>query len=370
METPPVYRINLDVAPEERYVHVVRDFIPQLQAITSLFDEVVRTGFPFLPTSFVRLVARGCLWGVWDRDETRELRGISSATHIPMYLLVAFNTFLDSFMGCTSGAVRERASKKKDNRMVHFRILDWDMPQLRELVVYIEYYASRSSTEKIATNITYAGYLGCLTGVRKGLSLSLNFRPTHHCATTTLITHQILVMLGIRPSIATKLRALLLTESCPSLNSILERFPKEVCTPCYTIFCDGDTAVVVEKDHKAAHIRSATDFIVHTNHDSPNNIEATTSLAPTRITVAILIEGSKELRSCITDKYKSFVKHSSKTIWEEGTVDHGSAVPMAKIIQWIAEYPTSNEQTHFACILDPKKGSIRHFERGSEYTFE
>jgi hypothetical protein len=38
-------------------------------------------------------------------------------------------------------------------------------------------------------------------------------------------------------------------------------------------------------------------------------------------------------------------------------------VPLEMLKRWMLEYPTSNEQTHFVCIMDPRKGDVRWVRR-------
>lgn len=55
--------------------------------------------------------------------------------------------------------------------------------------------------------MTYVGFVGVFRGVRRGLSISLNFRPTHD--TSSMLAYfrcnfqHILVLIGPRPSIIT-----------------------------------------------------------------------------------------------------------------------------------------------------------------------
>jgi hypothetical protein len=90
-----------------------------------------------------------------------------------MYFLVALNVLLDSFLGCTSGGVLTRpqssaGSSDRSERMMHFRTLDWGMSPLRNVLVVLEFVRSKSKEpEKVlARTITYAGFVGVLTGVR------------------------------------------------------------------------------------------------------------------------------------------------------------------------------------------------------------
>jgi hypothetical protein len=97
---------------------------------------------------------------------------MSKASGVPLYFFIALNVLLDSLLGCTSGGALVSPSSTKGDagkeRMMHFRTLDWDMPILRSVLVVLEFVDSKSvEPEKVmATSITYAGFVGVLTGVR------------------------------------------------------------------------------------------------------------------------------------------------------------------------------------------------------------
>ena len=164
----PKYSIDLSLPPIERYQYLARDFLPQIASLSTLFDEVV-------PRSAFRKLAKLLLRRLYSREQTQEIRGIHLATGIGMLLLVAFNVLLDLFMGCTSGGVRVSEGK----RMLHFRTLDWGMDPLRKVIVHLDYLRNGV---RVASAISYVGYVGVLTGVRNFLSMSLNFRPTHNAS--------------------------------------------------------------------------------------------------------------------------------------------------------------------------------------------
>ena len=93
---PPKSIIDLSLPPEQRYVHLVPYFQPAFSALPSLFSELL--GDFGLPEKWTTRFARLLLRRVGSHEETRELRGLSRATDIPMHLLVAFNVLLDLFM--------------------------------------------------------------------------------------------------------------------------------------------------------------------------------------------------------------------------------------------------------------------------------
>ncbi|KAK7909228.1 hypothetical protein PG985_015106 [Apiospora marii] len=168
----PVYTIDLATAPKLRYLEIAKDFAPLIGSLTPIFDAVVEDSIPYPALrKLAKAAARHCLTRLHDVDETQELRGISEVTGVDMYLLVAFNTLLDCLLGCTSGAVPVSSNPKTDppgTRLMHFRTLDWGMPGLRDVLVELEFIdsASLEPTAILARSITYAGYVGVLTGVR------------------------------------------------------------------------------------------------------------------------------------------------------------------------------------------------------------
>lgn len=175
----PRYTIDLGVPPRQRYVQLAQDYGERMRSIQHLCDEILHALFPaVLLRKSVRFMARMTLHRLHDDEETQEIKGLSQATGIPLYLLVVFNTVLDYLLGCTSGAVRVRpagnAARSEDGRlsnparMMHFRTLDWGMNELRDLLVVLEYIDSSSQdpTRVIARSVTYAGFVGTLTAVR------------------------------------------------------------------------------------------------------------------------------------------------------------------------------------------------------------
>lgn len=103
-----------------------------------------------------------------------ELRGIQEETGIDKYLLVAFNVLLDFLMGCTSGGARVFDSTGLET-MLHFRTLDWSMDPLRKVVVHLDFAENPGGTV-LGSTVTYVGFVGVLTVVRQGLSMSLNLQ--------------------------------------------------------------------------------------------------------------------------------------------------------------------------------------------------
>ncbi|KAJ4864133.1 beta subunit of n-acylethanolamine-hydrolyzing acid amidase domain-containing protein [Trichoderma breve] len=385
----PTYRIDLSLPPSERYVKLASDFAPRMKPITPLFDTVLESVLPWsFLRSIVKFAALLILRRVYSSEETQELVGISKASGVDMHFLVAFNLLLDILLGCTSGGVLTRIKKGKGGethlgekqtdtepraRMMHFRTLDWGMPELRSVLVVLEFVRSNSKEPEtvIVRTVTYAGFVGVLTGVRQDLSMSLNFRPTHNCSAVSLRMHQSLVLLGVQPSISSVLRQHLLRPEHhpPTIDNVTKSITRTRSAPCYIILCSGTETTVIQKDLISAQTKSSTDFIVHTNHDfTPTNSSSQANIqkeSSSILGMETLVEESEERKDCILSKWTALAKRQQRE-FKRGKGRESPAVFEQTLQKWVKAYPIMNECTHFGCILDPGTGTIRWLERGVE----
>jgi hypothetical protein len=384
---PPTYTIDLSLPPEQRYVAMARDYISYMEQLTYLFDNVAAMNPLGLSVKTLKRLARFLLRRVYDREQTAELRGISKATGVDMYLLVAANVLLDLFMGCTSGGARVKTPN--GSKVVHFRTLDWIMDELRSGVVHLEFVEKRGGPV-IGRSVTYVGFVGILTGVRYGcfrnrfmqvltyhrqdLSLSLNFRALLNESTNyyLYIMHQLSVLLGLRPSIASKLRHLILPprpkwtwmsfktkeKDLPTYTAILQKVPLVPTTACYLTFSDGNEMCVIEKDRITGTCRTSRTFISVTNHDvsTDGTIRNTNpaTYAPNITSREEVLEESYERRDELEKRYQKIyeTRNLDSALGEDGAIDMGD------IERLMLQYPTSNGWTHFAAIMDPTVGDI------------
>ena len=131
---PPLYTIDLDLPPESRYAEMCNDYKDEMAELAKIYDEILSTT-PF--PRFFGFLGRNLLRKVYSKEETEEIRAISKASMIPIYRVVAYNTFLDLFSGCMSGGVQTKMGRT--TRMLHFRNLDWEMDPLRHMIIRVEY---------------------------------------------------------------------------------------------------------------------------------------------------------------------------------------------------------------------------------------
>lgn len=174
-----MYKIDLSLASSERYIDLAQIYGETLRSLAGLFDDLIESIHPNISVKWVRGIAHLLPRKLYSWEETEEIRGISRVTGIALYLLVSLNVVLDLLMGRTSGAARSRAGQNESVKMLHFRTLDWGMGCLRNLIVQLDFVRSPNTEKVLTSSITYVGFVGVLTGVRKNLSVSLNFRPNH-----------------------------------------------------------------------------------------------------------------------------------------------------------------------------------------------
>jgi hypothetical protein len=384
-DTVSVYRIDLSLPPRERYKALASDYKHTVQTTTRLFNELLGDlGIPVKRHGLINTVAKWLLRGVYSPIETAELQGICDVTGMEMYHLVAFNVVLDLLMGCTSSVIRSEV-----NTMYHLRTMDWGMDPLRKMVVQLDFFRSaQSRTSKassdghrssasgadqvqiLASSITYVGFVGCLTGVRPGLSMSLNFRAFHNATTRwehfRFYSHHLAVLLGYRPSISSVLRDYLVDsgsdnrhiDSPKSLADIATELGPKHTTAAYLTFSDGSRAVILEKDFKTAVARWDDEgFVATTNHDvaNPNTEKALTPMGPpprlaTMETMGDFLDDSNERLGCVSQKWSNKISRQTRS--------RQAALTPREAIQWVREYPTTNEMTHFATVLDPSEGKV------------
>ncbi|KAH7395780.1 beta subunit of N-acylethanolamine-hydrolyzing acid amidase-domain-containing protein [Cadophora sp. MPI-SDFR-AT-0126] len=388
-DTPiPTYRIDLSLPPAERYVQLATKFAPEMRSLTSLLDEVLQLVVPWLwLRKFIEWLASIFLRRVHSGEETEELRGISKSSGVDLYFLIALNVLLDSLLGCTSGGVMTSLGRKGGGgkRMMHFRTLDWGMDPLRSVLVVLEFKRSKSDDPEliIGRSITYAGFVGMLTGVRKDLSVSLNFRPTHSCSTLALRKHQLLVLLGFRPSVCSFIRNMITpSEFKQQMNPVplenqVATFPKLRFPPCYLILSDGTSTAVIERDLNNAEVRTDKEFIIITNNDTKSVDPAkppTTTPNKEKSSLVLdmdsWIEESEERKACVERKWSSVKSRQQKKLVQDEVspkdlVSSGwASVREETLKNWLRAYPVMNECTHFMCIMDAQEGTVRFLERG------
>ncbi|KAF4877772.1 Acid ceramidase [Colletotrichum siamense] len=398
----PIYRIDLALPPEQRYVQIAKDFAEQLRAIAPLYDLVLAQILVYPPIiRLTKFLVRLCLRRVYNDDENREIRSIAETAGVDLHLVIALNTFLDCLLGCTSGAVPvcdDDAPEDAPSHLMHFRTLDWGMPELADVLVQLDFVDSNSQQPDrvLARSITYAGFVGTLTGVR----------PLMNTRTKSSIFHQVLVLLGRRPSISSMLRQVLLPPKpvdvksakdtdTSSLIAFATDFIKNPSPSCYLIFSTPQEAVVIQKDYIGGNIKHTYDFIAQANHDTNHTLccgasefhhkalelEDSSSIPED----SLWLSGSAERQIFVHNNWKAHSKRLGANALTdvddtaEGQSGNGSCITLAKSLppnprtrgitksvlkRWMMSEPVFNDFTHFATAMDPLSGDVVFLKKG------
>ncbi|KAH7014872.1 beta subunit of N-acylethanolamine-hydrolyzing acid amidase-domain-containing protein [Ilyonectria destructans] len=389
----PKFVINLSQPPEARYAHIIPHFREQVDScdLPGLFYDLLRQLAGQRLGKCLGVISRLALRRLFMAEESAELVGISKASGIPMHILVAFNVILDLLLGCTSGGARTldpgNSAPNLPTRMLHFRTLDWGMDQLRKIIVELDFVRSHGGPV-VATTVTYLGYVGVLTGVRKGLSMSLNFRPSHARNSwrqrASFRWQQALVVLGFRQSISSVLRGLLLEPPSAKkggesksgkritrsekdveevhddyIQAILSNLSTSPSTAAYLIFCRPDKIFIVQKDHHHASIRVSDTFLTAYNHDAddeidseqPQHVQSTDS--ESGIGMADILNLSLE-RKCTLDEMWAEQVQACQQLYQR----QEEAVTLDDVKLFLNDEDISNEETHYAVIMDPTVGKV------------
>ncbi|XP_036439435.1 LOW QUALITY PROTEIN: N-acylsphingosine amidohydrolase (acid ceramidase) 1b [Colossoma macropomum] len=177
------YTVDLDLAPSQRWKEVItdkkNDLVNMIQAIKDLANAFVPSG------RLVDLVDRDLplMIDTLPYPFNEEIKGIATASGVPLGEVVLFNIFYEIFTVCTS-----LVAEGPDGNLIHARNLDfglfmgWDLKnrswviteKLKPLVVNVDF---RRSNRTVFKSTNFAGYVGMLTGMRPHVfTLTMNER--------------------------------------------------------------------------------------------------------------------------------------------------------------------------------------------------
>jgi len=157
-EMAPEYVINLDLPPSERWNEVVADYKQDWGPVLNYFDKLIP---PFLQSLLDPVIA--------DLDKYipapygDEIRGIASAgaPEINLGQMIIVNLVYELTAFCTS-----IVAQQTNETILHARNLDYNIPGLRALTIQVDF---QSQNQTVYKGVTWAGYVGLLTGMKPGL---------------------------------------------------------------------------------------------------------------------------------------------------------------------------------------------------------
>ena len=133
----------------------------------------------------------------------------------------------------------------------------------------------------IGTSISYVGFVGILTAVRKDLSISLNFRPSRDrfdngsrfgnvsstLSNVRYYLHLLMVLVGFKPALPSLLRSTFFSKPKMTLTERAKQLAMTCSAVAYFTLSDGNNTIVLEKELNTAKVTKSNNFLSVTNHD-------------------------------------------------------------------------------------------------------
>lgn len=159
----------------------------------------------------------------------------------------------EAFSACTSALV------EVDHQMVHFRTMDWALPELKDITIRIKMY---DGDRYLFEAISWAGFVGILTGIKPHkFTISLNYRRSKG---GSLFDNLKMLITGAYPS------SYFIRELLSNDVSLLANIKQvDLISPAYFIVMSDEFSGVIIRDRKGYRIKSAP--IVQTNCDGLND---------------------------------------------------------------------------------------------------
>lgn len=170
--------LNMDLPPEERWIHIITPKKEQLTELIAVIKELI-------PSKVINIVD-DALATIIDRlpsPYSGEIKGIAKASGLPLGEAVLYNIFYEIFTACTSVVGQDDAGRLYHARNLDFGLLlGWDdknntwlvSEKLRKLMVIVDYQRSGKTMYQA---VHFVGYIGILTAIKPYLfTLTMNER--------------------------------------------------------------------------------------------------------------------------------------------------------------------------------------------------
>ena len=108
----------------------------------------------------------------------------------------------------------------------------------------------------------------------------------------------------------------------------------------------------MEKDHRTAIVSSSESFVVALNHDVEDEDPSSSQTGKVKQDRIVLeTTGMNDLVSSSINRKQCITK-----LWRDATV-RPFIIP-TEVYEWMDVYDITNEETHFAMVMDPEAGKI------------
>jgi len=300
--TIKTYIINLNDPPRKRWQKVVNDYKHLFGNVLKEIDSILASA------GFFGTIARWMCkaFNKFDKLMYREeLRSISFYSGFPIDKLILMQICYEMFSACTS-LVMNNGKEGDENMNIHFRTMDWEMDFLKELTIHVKFIKDDNI---VFEGITWAGYVGIVTGMSSSYSLAVNYRRSNG----TLLGNVFRTMTMKWP-VGYLVRYIL--EQDMNINRAMRVLENtQLISPCYITICpsSGNAFVLIRDCDKLIKRRSfdtGKSYLVQTNCDNLDDINDI-MWSKQRINTV-----NKIMETCQVDEkqefkelYKMFFKH-------------------------------------------------------------
>lgn len=317
----PKYKIDLDLPEEDRWTSLVQQYKPQFENIIKYIETILGSWTQYIASYILEMSINKVYY-------SKELISISKNSGIKLGNIILLQLCYEAFACCTSLIINNNGVP------IHVRTMDWDMPELKELTVQIDFIKNRKVLYRA---ITWVGYVGIFTALKPNVcTLSLNYRRTNEGISTNVRN----LIIGSWP-IGFLIRHVLETES--SYEKIEQYLSQsKIVSPCYIILSGckiGSGRIIVRSregvDNTEIIGNNNMNYIVQTNIDNNGNKDNIENIL-----------WSKERLKAIYTKMKQYINRFDIHNYPN------------KIIEYFNVWPIINDETIYVSCMDLSKDEI------------
>lgn len=159
----PSYIIDLDLPPEERWTCLLAEYKEKLKSLILSVEKSL--GNSLLVDAAASLLSK-LLSTKRFALYSGEMESIASAIGVDVGKVVMLQLAYEMYGACTSMAF-------DGDQPVLWRSMDWNVPQLADLTVQLEFQTEGKTVFRAAS---WVGYVGVLTGMNRCAAISVNYR--------------------------------------------------------------------------------------------------------------------------------------------------------------------------------------------------
>lgn len=166
------YYIDLDLPPQQRWTEVIND---HKQECLDIFNKIENE---FMDSSVITTISKNLALSTIATYRAfnsvmydEELTSVANILGISVNKLILGQLIYEMFAMCTSTVFKCR------DKILHFRTMDWGLPDLKKVTVNLIFVKHRV---QIFTATSWAGYVGIMTAMAPGnYTVSLNYRRSN-----------------------------------------------------------------------------------------------------------------------------------------------------------------------------------------------